>query len=37
MKRKRFNESQIIKTLKSNKTGTKGSDIRRELGIEQTF
>ena len=38
MKKKRFNESQIIKALKSNEAGTKVSDICRELGIvEQTF
>ena len=38
MKKKRFNESQIIKALKSHEAGTKVSDICRELGIvEQTF
>ena len=38
MKRKRFNESQIVKALKSHEAGTKVSDICRELGIvEQTF
>ena len=38
MKKKHFNESQIIKALKSNEAGTKVSDICRELGIaEQTF
>ena len=38
MKRKRFNESQIVKALKSREAGTKVSDICRELGIaEQTF
>ena len=38
MKGKRFNESQIIKALKSHKAGAKVSDICRKLGIvEQTF
>ena len=38
MKGKRFNESQIIKALKSHEAGAKVSDICRELGIvEQTF
>ena len=38
MKRKRFNESQIIKALKSHEAGTKVSDICCELGIvEQTL
>ena len=38
MKRKRFNEEQIIKALKSHEGGAKVADICRELGIvEQTF
>ena len=38
MNGKRFDESQIIKVLKSHEAGTKLLDICRELGIvEQTF
>ena len=38
MRGKRFNESQIIKALKSHEAGAKVPDICRELGIvEQTF
>jgi len=38
MKRKRFTEEQIIKSLKQHESGVKVADICRELGIvEQTF